>query len=264
MTEQQTREYYHKQMHRHENRWIQEVRKMFAGQLRGLKALIRQAQLPEVIIQELPKVINTEGTMAMYQKLYLSQGEIYYTVTQAGLNEKKAIQRLSASKKLPPDDPFFMQMLSLIESQVGYRITTIQQTSRDLVIAEIQDIIAIMEEEGLSIAEGAKLIESRVRSKWLQTAQWRAARIARTETGTIANMASEMGAQNTGLNYVKKWLSFVDDRTREDHILANGEEVDKGESFNIGGSTMRYPCDPNGAAEQVINCRCVLQYVVPD
>jgi hypothetical protein len=37
-----------------------------------------------------------------------------------------------------------------------------------------------------------------------------------------------------------------------------------GESFNINGTKMKYPSDPSGGAANVINCRCVLGYHVPE
>ena len=264
MTERQTRRYYKNQMGRDEKRWAREIKKMFSKQLKDLIALIREAKLPEVIISELPQVINDEGTLELYERLYTVLGEKYYTITQASLSDKSALGRIHAGKKLEPDDPYFIHILELVRSSVGYRVSTIQETSRELVSKEIQDLIAVIEEQGLGIDEAAKLIEAKVRDRWLTTVDYRAARIARTETGTLANMASDLGAKNTGLNYVKKWLAFMDNNTRADHADANGDEVEKGEAFIVGSSELQYPCDPKGPPEQVINCRCVLQYVVPE
>jgi uncharacterized protein with gpF-like domain len=60
----------------------------------------------------------------------------------------------------------------------------------------------------------------------------------------------------------KVWISAEDDRTREDHIEADGQAVGMQDSFTIGGWELAYPGDPNGPAEQIINCRCTVGYEV--
>jgi len=269
MTERQIRQYYDQAMLRDERRWVRDIRKMFAQQLRDLRDLIKRTQSPQAIIEELPKVINAEGTLALYQRLYQAQGEKYYTTTQESLKGDKtaAIRLISKTyqqKKLDPNDPYFTHMAALVESKVGYRVRTIQQTSREFAIRAIQAATEQIQAEGLGIVEGANLIETTVRQEWRRTAGFRAARIARTEVGTLSNMASDLGAQNTGLEYTKKWLAFIDDRTRLSHAEANGMEVAKGQPFNLAGAELMHPSDPGAPPEEVINCRCVLQYIAPE
>lgn len=263
MTERQTREYYDKNMHRDEKAWIREIRKMFAYQLRELSKMILEVKIPENIIENIPLVINTVGTMTLYQRMYQAQGEKYYTVTQEALTGKS--RRIGNTlKKLDPTDPYFVHMAGLVETQVGYRVRSIQETSREVAIKAIQEAVEQIQEEGLGIDKGARLINKKVSEEWRRTASFRAARIARTEVGTLSNMASDMGARNTGLDYKKKWLAYIDGRTRESHVVADGQEVEKGQTFNVGGSQMKYPSDPSAPADEVINCRCVAQYIVPE
>lgn len=265
MTEQQTRQYYDRAMLRDERRWMREVRKMFANQLRSLRKVIQHTKVPNAIVDELGKAINADGTMAMYQQLYQTQGEKYYTTTQESIKgDKMAYYRISAQKKLDPTDPYFTHMAGLVESKVGYRVRTIQQTSRELAIKAIQEAVEQIQEQGLGIDDGAVLIESTVASNWRRTAGFRAARIARTEVGTLSNMASDLGAQNTGLDYQKRWLAFIDDRTRPSHAEANGITVKKGQPFIVDGEAIMHPSDPNASAANVINCRCIAQYEVPE
>ena len=265
MTERQIRRYYDQSMQRDERRWMREIRKMFASQLRALRSLINRAENPTDIISELPKVINADGTLSLYQRLYQSQGEKYYTTTQESIKgDKSAPRNLITQKKLDPDDPYFTHMAGLVESKVGYRVRTIQKTSREVAIKAIQAAAETAQAEGLGIVDTTALIEKTVRQEWRRTASFRAARIARTEVGTLSNMASDLGARNTGLEYRKKWLAFIDDRTRPSHAEANGMEVNKGQSFVLDGDDLMYPSDPDAEPGQVINCRCVLQYVTPE
>jgi hypothetical protein len=97
--------------------------------------------------------------------------------------------------------------------------------------------------------------------------QWknRARTVARTEV---------VGAYNGGLHdafamiveadpdtaYVKRWLATEDQRTRPDHRDADGQTVPWGEPFRLGPAglvLMMHPHDPEGPADQIVNCRCV-------
>lgn len=53
------------------------------------------------------------------------------------------------------------------------------------------------------------------------------------------------------------WLSTVDARTRETHREADGQRVPIGQPFTVGGFSLRFPGDPTGPPQEVIQCRCV-------
>jgi len=52
------------------------------------------------------------------------------------------------------------------------------------------------------------------------------------------------------------WISQRDSRVRDAHVLADGQIVNMGSTFNVGGEALRYPKDPRGSARNVIGCRC--------
>jgi Phage Mu protein F like protein len=87
-----------------------------------------------------------------------------------------------------------------------------------------------------------------------------ARRIARTETHTAASIGADEAADARDLDMMKEWASTEDARTRPDHSAANGQTVTYNEHFVVGGETLDFPGDPNGSAEQIINCRCVVLY----
>jgi len=99
-------------------------------------------------------------------------------------------------------------------------------------------------------------------------AKSRAMTIARTETHKAANVSqftrAEMAATDSGLDVQIEWISTNDGRVRDSHRNVNGKIIAMGESFNVNGSKMKYPSDPSGGAANVINCRCVLGYHVPE
>lgn len=91
----------------------------------------------------------------------------------------------------------------------------------------------------------------------------RNARTMTTEAENGGRMDSMHEAEEMGLEYAKVWMSTHDERTRESHVLMDGVAVPLDEPFilqNSDGSEskMMYPGDPNGAPEQVYNCRCSL------
>lgn len=99
-------------------------------------------------------------------------------------------------------------------------------------------------------------------------AKSRAMTIARTETHKAANVSqftrAQMAVTDSGLDVQIEWISTNDGRVRDSHRAVNGKIIQMGESFNVNGTKMKYPSDPSGGAANVINCRCVLGYHVPE
>ena len=85
-----------------------------------------------------------------------------------------------------------------------------------------------------------------------------AVRIARTE-GHRINSQSTMDAcfkaKDKGADVVKQWDSTLDSRTRESHMIVDGEIRELDKPFSNG---LMFPGDPDGGAAEVINCRCRL------
>ncbi len=82
----------------------------------------------------------------------------------------------------------------------------------------------------------------------------RALTIARTETGKAYNSAAFEEYNEGGVRELE-WVASNDATTRASHMELDGRRVKPGEEFKPG---LRFPNDPNGAPEEVINCRCVL------
>jgi len=92
-------------------------------------------------------------------------------------------------------------------------------------------------------------------------ARGRAQAIARTETMGAYNGGDMDGARALG-EYgpvEKSWLATPGSRTRASHKKANNQTVLMDESFIVGGKSMDRPLDPSGPADEVVNCRCVMQ-----
>ena len=79
----------------------------------------------------------------------------------------------------------------------------------------------------------------------------RALRIARTETASAENFGLLTGLAAAGFSHIE-WITISDDRARDSH-RANGVVIEIGDKYANG---LKYPGDPDGPPEEVINCRC--------
>lgn len=83
----------------------------------------------------------------------------------------------------------------------------------------------------------------------------RNARTAVTGAENAGRIDSYLRAQAMGIKLKQVWMSGHDNRVRHSHAILDGEKQDPGEKFSNG---CRYPGDPEGAPEEIYNCRCTL------
>lgn len=81
------------------------------------------------------------------------------------------------------------------------------------------------------------------------------ARTAATGAQNAGRLDSYFEAETMGIHMKKRWVATLDNRTRHSHAMLDGETVDIEEAFSNG---LMHPGDPNGAAEEVYNCRCTM------
>jgi hypothetical protein len=115
--------------------------------------------------------------------------------------------------------------------------------------------------QGLAEGEEIPKIAARVRDAAGVT-EPRARTIARTEShgarntvnaAAVRRVASAFGS---GSAFSRRWQAAEDERTRETHVLADGQTVALNEPFIVGGASLDFPGDPAGPPGEVINCRC--------
>ena len=125
-------------------------------------------------------------------------------------------------------------------------------------------------EDGVAQADTIQSIADQIASDFtdIDNINSRSLVIARTETLTAASIGQAAADQDLATvipDLVKTWISTHDDRTRgpgsvygwkpgqANHVDMDGEQVGIDEPFSNG---LMYPRDPNGDADQVIQCRC--------
>ena len=80
-----------------------------------------------------------------------------------------------------------------------------------------------------------------------------------TDAENRARLDGMHRAEDMGNSLTKIWISTLDNRTRDAHADRDGEEIALDDEFAPG---LTRPRDPNGAPEEICNCRCSLKYGV--
>ncbi len=87
----------------------------------------------------------------------------------------------------------------------------------------------------------------------------RNARTAVTGAENAGRIDSYKRAESMGIKMKQMWVATLDGRTRDSHVLLDGEEREVGKEFS---NKCMYPGDPKGPPSEVYNCRCTLVAVV--
>lgn len=72
----------------------------------------------------------------------------------------------------------------------------------------------------------------------------------------VMNSAVIAAADTSEQTLQKCWISTMDARCRDTHFAADGQRVPMDGTFTVGAAQLKFPGDPDGPPEEVINCRC--------
>jgi HK97 family phage portal protein len=142
------------------------------------------------------------------------------------------------------------EALAQLRDYAADKVKGILETTMD----QMREVLTDGFEKSKPIGEISKAINE----KFAEIDNGRAITIARTETLTAVSMGREAKRQDFKKQFPdrvlkKMWVSAQDDRVRDSHAELDGTSVGVDEAFDNG---CMYPRDPNGAPEEVINCRC--------
>ncbi len=161
-----------------------------------------------------------------------------------------------------PDDAYESAIAQWIRTAAATKVTPIANTTMEQAQRVIRRAVAEGIREGMGQAALGKLINSQMREQGATVSRARGRVIARTESHSASNAATQEAAKATGLPMRKEWVSARGERTREDHNEADGQVVDLNMPFIVGGEELMYPGDMSGSAANVINCRCASVMIV--
>jgi len=111
--------------------------------------------------------------------------------------------------------------------------------------------------EGVADGENLASLSKRIRSVF-DASPARARTIGRTESIKGYNFGTLEGYSQSDVVDDKEWLATKDEVVRDTHAEVDGTVVGLQQNFQVGSSTLRYPGDPAGDAEEVVNCRCTI------
>lgn len=207
------------------------------------------------VLDVLPEKINTIVSNKSVKKelynIYRETGRLFYK-----RNKKDLIDDLE-------DIIWDSYFESLLQGEVGSKITWITDYSKELLQNTARDVLKAGQEEGLGIMEMERMMREQLTDDFTRFARFRSLRIVQTEVMTASNYATYKSGVDSGLNMMKEWVTApvgVAKTERHNDVPGlNGQRRRQDEPFNVGGVSMMYPGD--GPADQVINCRCSLSWI---
>lgn len=153
----------------------------------------------------------------------------------------------------PVTDPDAAQFLN----EVGNRLKRVPDEVYSLIVREIERGIA----EGESVPDMTARVQQVLTATGTDYWPNRARTVARTEALAAVNAGAYAGAIRDAESRgdpapFKVWLATEDTRTRPTHTEADGQRTLLTSPFVVGGAQLKFPGDPRGPAQEVINCRC--------
>jgi SPP1 gp7 family putative phage head morphogenesis protein len=161
---------------------------------------------------------------------------------------KYTFQQLDSTKKMS-----FQELVQgFIAREALKKSIFISETTKESVRKVISD--------GVENGDGEVVIASNINEAVGGTlAANRARTIARTEVHNAATYGMQAAAEETDRPLMREWVSVQDERTRDDHSEADGQQVEMDEPFEVGGESIDRPGE--GSPENSINCRCTIIYL---
>lgn len=106
-------------------------------------------------------------------------------------------------------------------------------------------------------SESVEQVTSTLEDAFAEFSKSRARTIARTETNGLVNAAGHEAYRQNGVGH-HEWLTAPGAANPRHELLTelDGMVLPLNEPFPVGDEFMLYPGDPNGSAENTINCRC--------
>lgn len=226
-----------------------EIRKLFAGQRRRIIARIRKGYKAAPISDE----------KADFQTFILNVHEESDAWTKKlkplirSLFEKlgaETIHEFSSGIDFSVNNP---RAVAFLDTHVPKFTFEVNQTSME----RIRLLIA----EKIRLGATQKELTDAVGQEFDFFERYRSARIARTESGIAGNAGINEGLIQSGVKK-KRWLSSRDEKVRDSHAAADGQEVAITDPFDVGGFLLEHPGDPKGPAGEIINCRCSMRGII--
>jgi uncharacterized protein with gpF-like domain len=234
---------------RYEKAFYQPVKKALKSQLSSFTSDLKAYGKDQAVANLSTDLWNKE-LAPMINSLYVTAGLAKANQTLAELRRLPKVQKKRTT--LGYNAEWTAQILEYFSKHLFDKVVLpISETTKEYIL----DVISKGAKEGWSIQ---RMVEEIEREDYLDG---RVRRILRTESNRAINYGNELAMDKFEYQVQKKWVSVHDSRTRHAHLAADGQTVDQGDSYNVGGEQLEFPGDPNGRPENTINCRCFSEVV---
>lgn len=163
----------------------------------------------------------------------------------------KSLHNITPEWEAPEADPLAVAALEKSRVQIGNLATELWQHAQ-------QEIIM-----GVEAGDSVQQMASRV-AKSADLSIPHAQTIVRTEVIAAANQGTFDLIEMAGFTGTQEWLATNDPKTRKTHRIADGQTVDIGDYFVVGGYSAKFPGAPSLPPGERFNCRCTVAYDVTD
>lgn len=167
-------------------------------------------------------------------------------------------------------DLIIAAMVAMMVDRVSEEQTIeVTETTDSQILSSIDEAIEEVTASGEFITQ--RIIANRAKEIFLERSNSRAELIATQTVGTGESEGKHIEAtvinndSRVNIGILKTWNAVLDGRTRTAHAEADlryfNEPIPINENFVVGGEQLRFPRDPNGSPENIIRCRCQVQFV---
>lgn len=240
-----------------EQQWGKGWRRMFARQERSVIQALEGKRGAKWLAESTRSPAPQQDPSTLFNRAYWTDESASLAEDLMGSVATAAAARMSLGFGLTFDieAPHVQTFITNRSNQLAGQVT---QTTYDQITRQLA--------EGVTNGESIPDLAARVRSVFADATANRATTIARTETISGFNGASQLFATEAGPDVVggQEWIATFDNRTRDDHAGADGQIVNIGDPFDVGGEPLAYPGDPAGSAANTVNCRCTVAFLTPE
>tara|TARA_B100000768_G_scaffold182004_1_gene208325 strand:- start:26439 stop:28007 length:1569 start_codon:yes stop_codon:yes gene_type:complete len=240
---------FEKNLDKAERKQISKVKRFYKKEYdKGIKSFVSQGQTSFKLL------FDEKDLLKIYRDLYQETG-LQFAKWYSG-NFKKFIKKSFDKTQIDIWKNSFGSFGSAMGAQ---RVTLVKGTALKTLQRVTQQLMTDPEFMTMGSSQQARIL----RNQFALYSQQQAERLVRTETTAAANFAQKEAANTIfpGAQKDKVWIAAFDDRVRDSHAAADGQQVKENDLFIVGGQQMAFPGDPAGGAAEVINCRCSHYYV---
>lgn len=235
------------EMRKSEKATVPSVRRFYEAEYqKGIDAFITSGLInPNTVFQ-------TNGFREIYKDLYQTVGMRF--AKWYAKNFDKYIKKGVNPKQFESIWQNLFAQYAL--ANAGSKISLVQGTAKQTLVKILRANMADPEFSAL----GADAKQRVLRKQTKRYSKNQALRLVRTESTNAANYATMQSATSIfpAQQMMKEWVAGLDDRTRDDHAAASGQQVKFEEPFIVGGDRMMHPADSSmgASSSNIVNCRC--------